>query len=175
LDITEKKIADAFQEHSAYFCDNLKCNSLVFTEEKNVLKRNFTGKPNILSHFTSPLFLKVFHYIKQKWSSINSYCEGWILNTFTNMWTEMIVIWLEVSSPGLAGKLRNTMKEYQSEQRVSGPGFEHGIFWKRSRSFAHVTSTFGQFFFICIVGGGVQTGSTRHVGHSLAYCTCPGW
>jgi hypothetical protein len=30
------------------------------------------------------------------------------------------------------------------------------------------------FFFICIVGGGVQTGSTRHVGHLLAYCTCPG-
>jgi hypothetical protein len=29
-------------------------------------------------------------------------------------------------------------------------------------------------FLICIVGGGVQTGSTRHVGHSLAYCTCPG-
>jgi hypothetical protein len=25
------------------------------------------------------------------------------------------------------------------------------------------------------VGGGVQTGSTRHVGHSLAYCTWPGW
>jgi hypothetical protein len=31
------------------------------------------------------------------------------------------------------------------------------------------------FFFFCIVGGGVQTGSSRHVGHSLAYCTCPGW
>jgi hypothetical protein len=30
-------------------------------------------------------------------------------------------------------------------------------------------------FFIYIVGGGVQTGSTRHVGHLLAYCTCPGW
>jgi hypothetical protein len=29
------------------------------------------------------------------------------------------------------------------------------------------------FFLICIVGGGVQTGSTRHVGHLLAYCTCP--
>jgi hypothetical protein len=24
------------------------------------------------------------------------------------------------------------------------------------------------------VGGGVQTGSTRHVDHLLAYCTCPG-
>jgi hypothetical protein len=31
------------------------------------------------------------------------------------------------------------------------------------------------FFLICIVGDGVQTGSTRHVGHLLAYCTCPGW
>jgi hypothetical protein len=31
------------------------------------------------------------------------------------------------------------------------------------------------FFLICIVGGGVQTGSSRHVGHLLAYCTCPGW
>jgi hypothetical protein len=30
-------------------------------------------------------------------------------------------------------------------------------------------------FLICIVGGGVQTGPTRQVGHSLAYCTCPGW
>jgi hypothetical protein len=28
---------------------------------------------------------------------------------------------------------------------------------------------------ICIVEGGVQTGSTRHVGQLLAYCTCPGW
>jgi hypothetical protein len=25
------------------------------------------------------------------------------------------------------------------------------------------------------VGGGVQTGSTLHVDHLLAYCTCPGW
>jgi hypothetical protein len=31
------------------------------------------------------------------------------------------------------------------------------------------------FFLIRIVGGGVQTGSTRHVGHWMAYCTCPGW
>jgi hypothetical protein len=30
-------------------------------------------------------------------------------------------------------------------------------------------------FLIRIVGGGVQTGSTRHVGHWMAYCTCPGW
>jgi hypothetical protein len=29
-------------------------------------------------------------------------------------------------------------------------------------------------FLICIGVGGVQTGSTRHVGHLLAYCTCPG-
>jgi hypothetical protein len=25
-----------------------------------------------------------------------------------------------------------------------------------------------------IVGGGVQTGSTRHRGHLLSYCACPG-
>jgi hypothetical protein len=31
------------------------------------------------------------------------------------------------------------------------------------------------FFLICIVGGGVQSGSIRHVGHLLAYYTCPGW
>jgi hypothetical protein len=31
------------------------------------------------------------------------------------------------------------------------------------------------FFLIRIVGGGVQTGSTRHVGHWMAYCNCPGW
>jgi hypothetical protein len=29
-------------------------------------------------------------------------------------------------------------------------------------------------FLICLMGGGVQTGSTRHVGHLLAYCTYPG-
>jgi hypothetical protein len=34
--------------------------------------------------------------------------------------------------------------------------------------------TKNHLFLICIVGGGVQTGSTRHVGHLLAYCTCPG-
>jgi hypothetical protein len=26
-----------------------------------------------------------------------------------------------------------------------------------------------------IVWGGVQAGSTRHVGHWMTYCTCPGW
>jgi hypothetical protein len=31
------------------------------------------------------------------------------------------------------------------------------------------------FFFIWKLGGGVHTGSTRHCGHYLAYCTCPGW
>jgi hypothetical protein len=33
------------------------------------------------------------------------------------------------------------------------------------------------FFFLIlrIVGGGVQTGSTRHRGHLLSYCACPGW
>jgi hypothetical protein len=37
-----------------------------------------------------------------------------------------------------------------------------------------ITSMTLNFFLICIVGGGVQAGSTRHVGHLLAYCTCPG-
>jgi hypothetical protein len=32
-----------------------------------------------------------------------------------------------------------------------------------------------KFFLIGIVGGGIQAGSTRHVGHWMAYCTCPGW
>jgi hypothetical protein len=31
------------------------------------------------------------------------------------------------------------------------------------------------FFLIRIAGGGVQAGSTRHVGHWMAYCTCRGW
>jgi hypothetical protein len=31
------------------------------------------------------------------------------------------------------------------------------------------------FFFVRIVGVGVQTGSTRHVGHWMAYCICTGW
>jgi hypothetical protein len=26
-----------------------------------------------------------------------------------------------------------------------------------------------------VEGDGVQAGSTRHVGHWMAYCTCPGW
>jgi hypothetical protein len=29
-------------------------------------------------------------------------------------------------------------------------------------------------FFLRKVGGGVQTGSTRHRGHLLSYCACPG-
>jgi hypothetical protein len=31
------------------------------------------------------------------------------------------------------------------------------------------------FFLNSHSGGGVQAGSTRHVGHWMAYCTCPGW
>jgi hypothetical protein len=30
-------------------------------------------------------------------------------------------------------------------------------------------------FTLRIVGGGVQTGSTRHRGHLLSYCACTGW
>jgi hypothetical protein len=43
------------------------------------------------------------------------------------------------------------------------------------RSWNLLLALVGFFFLICIVGGGVQTGSTQHVGHLLAYCTCPGW
>jgi hypothetical protein len=32
-----------------------------------------------------------------------------------------------------------------------------------------------EFFLISIVGGGVHTGSTRHVGYWMGYCTCPSW
>jgi hypothetical protein len=39
----------------------------------------------------------------------------------------------------------------------------------------HGTGKKKYFFLIRIVGGGVQAGSTRHVGHWMAYCTCPGW
>jgi hypothetical protein len=38
----------------------------------------------------------------------------------------------------------------------------------------HGSRAVANFFLICKVGGGVQTGSTRHVGHFLAYCGCPG-
>jgi hypothetical protein len=31
------------------------------------------------------------------------------------------------------------------------------------------------FFLIRIMWGGIQSGSTRHVGRWMAYCTCPGW
>jgi hypothetical protein len=33
----------------------------------------------------------------------------------------------------------------------------------------------GEFVLLRIVEGGVQTGSTRHRGHLLSYCACPGW
>jgi hypothetical protein len=50
--------------------------------------------------------------------------------------------------------------------------------WKYNHNFCntyHFMFFLGLFFLICIVGGGVQIGSTRHVGHLLAYCTCSGW
>jgi hypothetical protein len=34
---------------------------------------------------------------------------------------------------------------------------------------------FSFFFNLCIVGGGAQTGFTRHRGHLLSYCAYPGW
>jgi hypothetical protein len=36
-------------------------------------------------------------------------------------------------------------------------------------------SSFFFFFLVWILGGEVLTGSTRHCGHLLAYCTCPRW
>jgi hypothetical protein len=47
-------------------------------------------------------------------------------------------------------------------------------------SYLHVNFTFYFstlifFFKFACGGGGVQAGSTRHVGHWMAYCTCPGW
>jgi hypothetical protein len=48
-------------------------------------------------------------------------------------------------------------------------------FCNDSSSIAVIEKSCKFFFLICIVGGGVQTGSTRHVGHLLAYYTCPGW
>jgi hypothetical protein len=41
--------------------------------------------------------------------------------------------------------------------------------------FERAETVHASFFLIRIVGGGVQAGSTRHVGHWMAYCTCPGW
>jgi hypothetical protein len=39
-----------------------------------------------------------------------------------------------------------------------------------------INSIIDEFFFLIrIVVGGVQTGSIRHDGHWMAYCTCPGW
>jgi hypothetical protein len=39
----------------------------------------------------------------------------------------------------------------------------------------HSASSSIHIFLIRIVRGGVQTGSIRHVGHWMAYFTCPGW
>jgi hypothetical protein len=46
---------------------------------------------------------------------------------------------------------------------------------KTLRPFYFIYILYGSLviFFIRIVGGGVHTGSTRHVGHWMAYCTCP--
>jgi hypothetical protein len=53
------------------------------------------------------------------------------------------------------------------------------MYWRKLLDTDHAQKTHVTcsliFFLICIVGGGVQTGSTRHVDHLLAYCTCPGW
>jgi hypothetical protein len=40
---------------------------------------------------------------------------------------------------------------------------------------SHCFLNWAVFFNLRIVGGGVQTGSTRHRGHLLSYCACPWW
>jgi hypothetical protein len=47
--------------------------------------------------------------------------------------------------------------------------------WEQMNSRRVTNLELAGFFLIRIVGGGVQAGSTRHVGHWMAYCTCPGW
>jgi hypothetical protein len=50
-------------------------------------------------------------------------------------------------------------------------GFEHTV---PASAWAKTVYTLS-FLLVRIVGGGVQTGPTRHVRHLLAYCSCPGW
>jgi hypothetical protein len=65
----------------------------------------------------------------------------------------------------------------QSTRRISAPvplcppEIPHDLTWVRTRAAA--VRTWRLFFLIRRVGCG--TGSTRHVGHWMAYCTCPGW
>jgi hypothetical protein len=70
---------------------------------------------------------------------------------------------LAVSVDGLTDELERISKNCLKELR-------------RTTKCLKITSILAKIFFlIWIVGGGVQTGSTRHIDHSLAYCTCPGW
>jgi hypothetical protein len=54
------------------------------------------------------------------------------------------------------------------------PKIENFVVYKKSDCIWHVFGVVS-FFLIRIVGGGVQVGSTRHVGHWMVYCTCPSW
>jgi hypothetical protein len=56
---------------------------------------------------------------------------------------------------------------------VTGKARSRPVYF-RSRSTSDVRVSVIHFF-IRIVGGGVQTGSTRQVDYLLAYRTCPGW
>jgi hypothetical protein len=53
------------------------------------------------------------------------------------------------------------------------PGVPSHIFTPCKRTF--LTLDKNTLFFISNSGGWSPTGWTRHVGHQLAYCTCPGW
>jgi hypothetical protein len=63
------------------------------------------------------------------------------------------------------------------QKNVYGSKFQFWWFWffVVNQFILPDISTAVVFFLIRIVGGGVQTGSTRHVGNWMAYGTCPGW
>jgi hypothetical protein len=91
----------------------------------------------------------------------NFFCTSWIrLKPF--LMVSIIFVNLYVRSV--------TIHE-NSVNAVSQPVYKNLLFCKLSGSHLQPTHS---FFLICISGGGIQTGSTRHVGHLLAYCTCPG-
>jgi hypothetical protein len=61
------------------------------------------------------------------------------------------------------------MKRIKASVRLVGVPVE-----TQQSNFANLSqNTF--FLILRIVAGGVQTGSTRHRGHLLSYCACPGW
>jgi hypothetical protein len=75
-------------------------------------------------------------------------------------------------------KLQRQMKSWKNRKELGLKSTMSGGEGERNystHSLTHGAEPFLRSCQFCIVGGGVQTGSTRHVGHLLAYCTCPGW